>query len=49
MVICIFFVLALFTKKNGTKVYAKDYGKRAFPIWIGSGKKPAKPVAKSSK
>lgn len=40
---------ASFTKKDGTKVYAKDYGKRAFPIWIGSGKKPAKPVAKSSK
>lgn len=30
------------TKKDGTKIYAKDYGKRAFRIWIGSGPEPAK-------
>lgn len=30
------------TLKDGTKIYAKDYGKRAFPIWVGSGKKPVK-------
>lgn len=30
------------TLKDGTKIYAKDYGKRAFKIWIGSGSKPAK-------
>ena len=31
---------ASITKKDGTKVYAKDYGKRAFRIWIGPGKEP---------
>mgnify|MGYP005797940251 CR=1 FL=1 len=30
------------TKKDGTKIYAKDYGKRAFPIWIGPGPEPNK-------
>lgn len=30
------------TLKDGTKIYAKDYGKRAFRIWIGSGAKPEK-------
>ena len=24
---------------NGNKIYAKDYGKRAFKIWIDSKKK----------
>lgn len=28
------------TNKDGTKIYAKDYGKRAFRIWIGPGKEP---------
>lgn len=28
------------TKKDGTVIYAKDYGKRAFRIWIGPGKEP---------
>lgn len=23
--------------KDGTKIYARDYGKRAFRIWVGSG------------
>lgn len=23
---------------NGIKIYAKDYGKKAFRIWIGPGK-----------
>ena len=23
------------TTKDGTKLYARDYGKRAFRIWIG--------------
>lgn len=25
------------TLKDGTKIYAKDYGKKAFKIWLGSG------------
>jgi len=29
-----------FTTKDGKKIYAKDYGKRAFRIWIGPGKEP---------
>ncbi len=29
-------------KKDGTKIYAKDYGKKAFRIWIGPGKEPVK-------
>ncbi len=33
---------ASITKKDGTKIYAKDYGKRAFKIWIGSSSKPVK-------
>lgn len=28
------------TLKDGTKIYARDYGKRAFPIWIGPGPEP---------
>ena len=28
------------TLKDGTKIYAKDYGKRAFRIWIGPGREP---------
>lgn len=30
------------TTKNGGKIYAKDYGKRAFKIWIGPGPEPVK-------
>ena len=26
--------------KDGTVIYARDYGKRAFPIWIGPGSEP---------
>lgn len=26
------------TTKDGAVIYAKDYGKKAFKIWIGSGK-----------
>lgn len=33
---------ASITLKDGSKIYAKDYGKRAFKIWIGSGSKPVK-------
>ena len=25
---------------DGTKIYARDYGKRGFPIWIGPGPEP---------
>lgn len=28
------------TTKDGQKIYAKDYGLRAFKIWIGPGKEP---------
>ena len=28
------------TLKDGTKIYARDFGKRAFPIWIGPGPDP---------
>lgn len=28
---------ASITTKDGTKIFAKDYGKRAFRIWIGPG------------
>lgn len=28
------------TLKDGTKIYARDYGKRGFPIWIGPGPEP---------
>lgn len=27
------------TTRDGVRIYAKDYGKRAFPIWVGKGKK----------
>lgn len=30
------------TTKDGTKIYAKDYGKRAFRIWVGPGPEPVK-------
>lgn len=33
---------ASFTDKSGVKHYAKDYGKRAFRIWIGPGPEPVK-------
>lgn len=33
---------ASFTDKSGIKHYAKDYGKRAFRIWIGPGPEPVK-------
>ncbi len=28
--------------KNGVKLYAKDYGKRAFRIWVGPEPEPKK-------
>lgn len=28
--------------KDGGIIYAKDYGKRAFRIWIGQGSQPDK-------
>ena len=37
---------ASITTKDGRKIYAKDYGKKAFRIWIGSGKAPVKPIIK---
>lgn len=30
------------TTKDGTKIYARDYGKRAFRIWIGEKRKKSK-------
>lgn len=33
---------ASITTKDGTKIYAKTYGKRAFRIWIGPGSEPIK-------
>ena len=31
---------ASITLKDGSKIYAKDYGKRAFRIWVGPGSEP---------
>lgn len=33
---------ASITLKDGSKIYAKDYGKRAFRIWVGPGPEPVK-------
>ncbi len=33
---------ASITLKDGTKIYAKDYGKKAFRFWIGPSPKPVK-------
>lgn len=33
---------ASITTKDGTKIFARDYGKRAFKIWIGSRRETAK-------
>lgn len=33
---------AWITTKDGTKVYAKTYGKKAFRIWVGPGPEPTK-------
>ena len=33
---------ASITTKDGTKIYAKTYGKRAFRIWVGPGPEPVK-------
>ena len=33
---------AWITTKDGVKIYAKDYGKKAFRIWVGPGPEPAK-------
>ena len=30
------------TTKDGEKIYAKNYGKRAFRIWVGPGPEPVK-------
>lgn len=30
------------TTKDGTKIYAKTYGKKAFRIWVGPGPEPVK-------
>lgn len=34
------------TLKDGTKIFAKDYGKKAFPIWVGSGPEAVAKVKK---
>lgn len=33
---------AWITAKDGTRIYAKDHGKRAFRFWVGPGPEPAK-------
>lgn len=33
---------AWITAKDGTKIYAKDHGKRAFRFWVGPGAEPVK-------
>lgn len=33
---------AWITTKDGEKIYAKTYGKRAFRIWVGPGPEPVK-------
>lgn len=33
---------AWITRKDGTRDYAKNHGKRAFRIWIGPGPEPEK-------
>lgn len=33
---------AYITNKDGTKRYARDYGKKAFRIWVGPGPEPVK-------
>lgn len=30
------------TRKDGTKDYAKDHGKKAFRFWVGPGPEPDK-------
>lgn len=30
---------AYITYKDGTRIYARDYGKRAFRIWVDKNKK----------
>ncbi len=35
-----YIIRASITLKDGTKIYARDYGKRGFPIWIGPGTEP---------
>lgn len=30
------------TTKDGSKIYAKDYGKKAFRIWVGQSTEPSK-------
>lgn len=37
-----FIFRASITLKDGTKIYARDYGKKAFRIWIGSDSEPVK-------
>lgn len=34
---------------NGQKIYAKDYGKRAFKIWIGPKKEKKNKLVKGSR
>lgn len=36
------------TLKDGSKIYAKDYGKRAFRIWVGPGSEPEPNKKKSN-
>lgn len=37
------------TLKDGTKIYAKDYGKKAFRIWIGPDPEPVKRTSSLNK
>ncbi len=37
---CGYYIFTKFiTLKDGTRIYAEQYGKRAFRIWVGSRKK----------
>lgn len=36
------YIFRTWITKNGKKIYAKDYGKKAFRFWVGPGEDPIK-------